>query len=226
MALSITDIKKLWGLAGGRCSAPHCGRECIPFLKLNDPTVIGEMAHVIPQSTKGPRGTAEPGEDIYENTILLCPTDHEIVDKAPQEFPCETLLAWKKTHEQRVAAPFRDGSFDTKEALFREIATVLIENRAIWEQWGPESYSAKKNPVSNAALAWQLRKVDGIIPRNARIVRLIESHSKFFPPKEYEVCCKFAQHAQAFERSAYDKLDVDAQPRFPREFQELIDRYV
>jgi hypothetical protein len=174
MALSATDIKKLWGRAGGRCSASDCGRDCVPFLNLNEPTVIGEMAHVVPQSTRGPRGTAERGEDIYENTT----------------------------------------------------ATVLIENKAIWEEWGPESYSAKQNPISNAALVWQLRKADGIIPRNARIVRLIESHANFFSPKEYEICCRFAQHAQAFEQSTHSKLDVDAQSRFPCEFQELIERYV
>src|SRR5206468_10533327 len=199
MALSSADIKKLWGLAAGRCSEPQCGQSCVPFLDPNNPTVIGEMAHMIPQSVRGPRGAVRPGEDTYENTILLCPTHHEIIDKAPGKFPRETLLAWKRSHEERVAAPFRDGVFDTKEGLCREIATVLIENKAIWCQWGPESFSAKTNPVSNAALTWQLRKLDGIVPRNARIVRLIESHARFFQPSEYDICCKFIQHADAFE---------------------------
>jgi HNH endonuclease len=226
MALSPADIKKLWGRAGGRCSEPQCGRDCVPFLDSNGPIVIGEMAHVIPQSTTGPRGGAEAGEDTYENTILLCPTHHTIVDKAPENFPRETLLAWKKTHEEKSATPFRDGVFDSKEDLCREVATILIENKAIWSQWGPESSSANTNPISNAALIWQLRKLDGIIPRNARIVRLIESHRKFFRPNEYRICCKFIQHADAFAKSAINRLDEDAQPRFPSDFADLMNQYV
>jgi hypothetical protein len=225
MAIAVNEIKKLWGLAGGRCSAPECGRECVPFLDAENPTVIGEMAHVIPQSRKGPRGDEKAGEDKYENLILFCPTDHTIVDKAPKKFPREKLLDWKKVHEEKVAAPFKDGVFDNKEALCREIATILIENKAIWTQWGPESFSAKKNPVSNAALFWQLRKLDGIAPRNSRIVRLIRSHVKFFSPEEYKLCCTFVEHADAFEKSAYARLDMDAQPRFPIEFEEMINKY-
>jgi len=226
MAIAAGEIKKLWGRAGGRCSAPQCGRDCVPFLNGSDPTIIGEMAHIIPQSKEGPRGAEKEGDDRYENLILVCPTDHTIVDKAPDRYPREKLLAWKSAHEERIASPFQDGVFDSKESLCREIATVLIENKAIWSQWGPESLAAKKNRVSNAAQVWQLRKLDGIVPRNARIVRLINSHKRLFSRDEYAVCRKFVEHADGFEKSAYDRLDVSAQPRFPKEFEEIINKYV
>lgn len=51
MAISNTDLKKLWGLSAGRCSKPGCNEECIKFLDPNYPTIIGEMAHVIAKKT-------------------------------------------------------------------------------------------------------------------------------------------------------------------------------
>jgi hypothetical protein len=56
MAISDVDIKKLWGLAAGYCSMPGCEEDCVKFLDPDDPTIIGEMAHVIAEKPKGPRG--------------------------------------------------------------------------------------------------------------------------------------------------------------------------
>lgn len=47
MSISDKDIRKLWGLAAGKCSFPSCGVDCIPFLNAENPTIIGEMAHII-----------------------------------------------------------------------------------------------------------------------------------------------------------------------------------
>src|ERR1019366_4311808 len=106
MSINSKDTKKLWGLAAGRCSRPGCDEECIRLLASN-PTVIGEMAHVIAQSPKGPRGVQQGGEDTYENLILLCPTHHSEIDKAPAgTFPPGILLDWKKQHEAEVANAF------------------------------------------------------------------------------------------------------------------------
>lgn len=71
MSISEKDIKKLWGLAAGRCSYPGCDENCLPFLDYDDPTIIGEMAHVIAKKPKGPRGQSDGGSDNYENLILL-----------------------------------------------------------------------------------------------------------------------------------------------------------
>jgi hypothetical protein len=57
MAIKEKDIKRLWGFAAGRCSRPGCDESCIRFLP-SDPTVIGEMAHIIAHSPIGPRGSA------------------------------------------------------------------------------------------------------------------------------------------------------------------------
>src|SRR5215213_839921 len=110
MAITEKDIKLLWGGAAGICSKPGCGEDCIKFVDVADPTLIGEMAHVIARKPKGPRGHAKGGTDHYSNLVLLCPTHHRLVDKAkPGTFSEELLLQWKADHEHsirsRLAAP-------------------------------------------------------------------------------------------------------------------------
>ncbi len=93
MPISEQDIKKLWGLAAGRCSKPGCGDDCVKFFGA-DPTIIGEMAHVIARQPKGRRGVPGGGSNSYDNLILLCPTHHTEIDKAPEgaEFPQLTCI--------------------------------------------------------------------------------------------------------------------------------------
>jgi hypothetical protein len=84
LSISEKDIKKLWGLAAGRCSYPGCAENCLPFLDCDTPTIIGEMAHVIAKKPKGPRGQYESVSNNYGNLILLCPTHHRMIDKAEE----------------------------------------------------------------------------------------------------------------------------------------------
>ncbi len=63
MAVSEPDTKKLWGLAAGRCSKPGCPQDCIVFVDQNDPTIVGEMAHVIDKQPHGKRSSSCGGAD-------------------------------------------------------------------------------------------------------------------------------------------------------------------
>ena len=123
MAISEKDLKRLWGLSGGRCAYPACNCDCLPFLGETDPTVIGEMAHVIAKKPSGPRGDGTGGDDTYENLVLLCPTHHTLVDKAPDgKYTVEMLHHWKAKHEESVsralAAPvFGDRDTDSSISL-------------------------------------------------------------------------------------------------------------
>lgn len=225
MAISTLDVKKLWGLAAGRCSAPGCDEECIKFLTPSDPTVIGEMAHIIAQSATGPRGDGVGGEDTYENLILLCPTHHRQVDKAPEgRFPIEMLYEWKDKHERRVASLFTGKIYENLSGLARYVKRLLIQNKEIWEQFGPESLTAQNNPVSSAYEVWVLRKLDTIVPNNREIINIIKTNVNLFSLAEYKACCQFIEHAEGFERNCY--LRTENVPKFPVPFEEVIDRYV
>jgi len=152
MSISKKDTKKLWGLAAGRCCFASCDDECIKFIDSSNPTVVGEMAHIIASSPAGPRSNGvSSGSNTYENLILLCPTHHHLVDKAPEKkFPVDLLLKWKREHEAEVTRAFLVPIYNNKMDLCGTISKLLVENRHIWEQWGPESKvcSARQNTVS------------------------------------------------------------------------------
>ena len=170
MAVRTKDIKKLWGLAARRCSRPGCSEQCIRFLT-DDPTVIGEMAHVIARRPSGPRGIATGGDDTYENLILLCPTHHTEIDKSPEgTFPAENLFAWKEEHEMRVTKALEAPKFATRRCLAVYVQRLLLQNYTVWKTCGPESDAAESNPLSNLAYIWSLRKLGTIIPNNRCIV--------------------------------------------------------
>jgi tetratricopeptide (TPR) repeat protein len=72
--------------------------------------VIGEEAHIVARSSKGPRGISqEVARDTYENTILLCPTDHAKVDAQWRSFPPKRLRGLKAAHEAWVTQQLHDG---------------------------------------------------------------------------------------------------------------------
>ncbi|MBL1213730.1 MAG: HNH endonuclease [Ignavibacteriae bacterium] len=224
MAISEKDIKKLWGRAAGRCSKPGCEEECVKFLDASDPTIVGEMAHIIAKKPDGPRGIASGGEDTYDNLILLCPTHHTEIDKALEGvFTIQELNRWKSQHEQNVTNSFKSPKYSSKEEMAKAINILLSHNFAIWMNFGPESPEASKNPLSNLVEFWNFRKLDTLIPNNRKIINIIKRNSELFELKDLQYGFEFIEHAEGFERNCYEKTEGTL--RFPIKFQEVINNY-
>ncbi len=180
---------------------------------------VGEMAHIIAHSEGGPRGRAGGGSDAYPNLILLCPTCHKKVDKAPEgEFTEEMLLRWKVDHEREIRSGGKTIKFETVDTLKQAISLKLLENRHLWETLGPQSEAAKADPGSNLARVWDLKKLDTIIPNNYFIMNCIESNIKLLTTATFKIYLRFKAHACTFEQNQYGRLDQ--YPLFPREFAE------
>jgi len=225
MSISTKDLKKLWGMAAGRCSKPGCSDECIRFLDADDPTVIGEMAHIIAKKPDGPRGQAEGGEDTYENLILLCPTHHTEIDKAPEgTFTAEEIHRWKSVHEQNVSDSFLSPKFESMPDLAKAIKRLLVQNHQVWRSAGPESAEAKANPMSNLVEVWNLRKLDTIVPNNRKIINIININSHLIDVSDLELYYEFIEHAEGFERNCYER--TEGVLRFPKGFEEVVNKYV
>ncbi len=225
MTITEKDVKKLWGLAAGRCSYPGCDQECIRFLDSKDPTVIGEMAHVIAKKPNGPRGISTGGTDTYENLILLCPTHHTEIDKGPTgKFSIDLLYKWKSTHEERVRQSFKSPKFSDRKTLAHCLKRLLIENKTIWKQYGPDSQEATMNPLSNLAKIWIFRKLNTMIPNNRKIINMIEQNKELIDLVDYVYCTEFIEHAEGFEQNCY--VRTEGIPRFPVNFERMVDRYV
>lgn len=220
MAISDPNIKRLWGKAAGRCSFPGCNQDCLVHLTSASPTIIGEMAHVIAKSKGGPRGASEDGSDEYVNLILLCPSHHRLIDKAPPDsFSEETLLRWKHEHEKNVDARLKAPSFGDRVLLNQFVSKLLIENHACWSVYGPEGSAAKTNLNSELADIWAYRKLSLLAPNNRSIISAIRSNSGLFSAEEYAVCCLFFEHAEGFERNTIKP--IEGVPRFPPGFKEI-----
>jgi hypothetical protein len=123
MTISARDRKRLWGKSGGRCAL--CGRPLIHVgHNQGAETVIGEEAHIIGERPGAARHLvlAATERDAYENRILLCPTDHVLVDGQAEHWTVARLRAIKDAHERtmtaRTADVRRDGvDFDMPEAV-------------------------------------------------------------------------------------------------------------
>lgn len=218
MAISDNDYKLLWGRAAGICSNPECRSDLTVLLEGTTAYNVGEMAHVIARRPGGPRGVPVGGSDSYDNLILLCPTCHRKIDKAPEgTYPTEILFRWKADHETEIRQRGSSQQFETIARLKQFVSRLLIENRVIWKQLGPRSEAAQTDPGSNLHLVWQLRKLDTIVPNNRKAINAIEANKALLNDSEFAAFLAFKTHAQAFEAHQYQR--IDCYPLFPAEFE-------
>jgi len=219
MTTSDSDTKLLWGRAAGICSNPDCRADLTVILTETESFNIGEMAHVVARRPGGPRGVKEGGADTYENLILLCPTCHRRIDKAPSgQHPIEKILYWKSQHEENIRKLGSEQRFSSSHALKEYVTRLLAENHSLWQQLGPQSPTANADPGSNLYLVWNYRKLDTILPNNRKIINTVLANQNLLSPAEYKVFVSFKTHALAFE--AHQFARTDAYPLFPVEFTE------
>jgi len=79
------------------CANPLC------LNSIMDPctnTITGQIAHIVPYSSNGPRGneTILNKDDInsFNNLLFLCPICHKIIDTKPNEYSINILQQWKQ----------------------------------------------------------------------------------------------------------------------------------
>ena len=95
---------KLWVKAAGRCEFRGCNEPVWRNnLTLSDRN-FGEVAHIIPVSEGGPRGSEESADlrIDYSNLILLCQRCHKEIDDDTDRYSVELLHRWKQEHEDRI----------------------------------------------------------------------------------------------------------------------------
>jgi hypothetical protein len=219
MAISEADGKLLWGRAAGICSNPSCKADLTSILQEPNSYNVGEMAHIIARSEDGPRGESGGGSDKYANLMLLCPTCHRHIDKAPDgTYTVEQLDKWKRDHESAIRHRMSEAIYENITELKGEVAKLLMQNRIIWEQYGPESSIARKDPGSNSYKIWNYRKLDTVIPNNQKINNMIEANIKLLNADDYKSFLLFKNHATSFEANQYCR--VSSYALFPAEFSE------
>jgi hypothetical protein len=77
-----------------------------PGTEADDPSVFGELAHIVARRAGGPRagGLDEDKLDSHENLMLLCNKHHKQVDDQPNHFTVDRLHQIKRDHTEWVAS--------------------------------------------------------------------------------------------------------------------------
>ena len=100
------DLKILLLRSGGFCAFPTCPTHLVaPETSEDSPVILGEIAHIIARSSKGPRGSSALSKeelDKYENLILLCRDHHKVIDSQPNTFTSRVLKEMKMSHERKM----------------------------------------------------------------------------------------------------------------------------
>ena len=145
MGITLKTHKMLWGRSGNMCAFPECKKILVVDETFtDDPSIIGEEAHIVAEKENGPRGNSPltlEQRNKYDNLILLCSVDHKTVDDQPIEYTVEKLHQFKDEHEKWV----RDNlNIDNKKIKDDELYATYIEkfieltdlhNWTNWTSW-------------------------------------------------------------------------------------------
>ncbi|WP_263840622.1 HNH endonuclease [Salinibacter sp.] len=81
---------------------PNCKQPLIEDeTRTDDPSVIGEEAHIVARKQDGPRGNSEltsEERDRFDNLILLCRNHHKTIDDQVEKYTVKRLKSIKKKH--------------------------------------------------------------------------------------------------------------------------------
>ena len=224
MSISEKTKRMLITRSGGYCANPNCHQDLFPFFETGEITNIEELAHIIGQSEKGPRGKHKlklAERDEYKNIIVLCPNCHRKIDKNPKLYPDKTLIDWKSNHESAISNCFNVPILPNRNSLRILIDALLRENKLIHETYSIESDFAK-NDFSDASELWRILSIQKIIPNNRKILNLLTANKHLLNENELSLLEKFKIHKEGFE---YNKLSGDKNSSvilFPKEFNNIL----
>lgn len=159
---SIPDGVKalLWLRAGGRCQFEGCNDPLWEDGLTTLPMNASQMAHIVADSTEGPRGDVVDSPRLAKdvsNLMLLCTTHHKLVDTKEHEarYPRSRLEQMKENHERRIEL-MTSFHCDKHTRLVTYWANVgekkhFMADHIMREAVLPHAYPASSHPLSLAS---------------------------------------------------------------------------
>ncbi len=116
----------LMARSAGLCNFAGCHKTLVLKTEKDGEIHLSEVAHIYPLGKGGPRakkGATIPiaKKNAPDNLLLLCPTHHTQVDKAPKSYPEEMLRTMKHDLEGKIATAAR---MATADVTFQELDAV------------------------------------------------------------------------------------------------------
>lgn len=214
---------RLFADSGGYCQCPSCNNQL--FVDTGAKNIhLAEMAHIIAAGDNGPRADAKISaaeKGSYDNLILLCANCHTTVDKAPVDFPDETIRGWKRKHVERIASLFGAVEYSDRASARKAIEPALAENRAVFDQFGPDN-DYRADPESELAGVWQRKMKSIILANNRKILTVVDANSRHLNAAERKVLEAFRQHVDDLEAKHIGESGGDVASRFPAGMSEIL----
>jgi len=140
MPITLKTHKMLWGRSASKCAI--CRADLVEDMsETDDPSVLGEEAHIIAREKGGPRGDSDLPEeqrDKYANLILLCQKDHKIIDDQPRKYTVEKLQEIKMQHIKWVEDnlhPDKGKRIDEEEYATYIEEFIALSGLDQWNEW-------------------------------------------------------------------------------------------
>ncbi|MGH3564691.1 MAG: hypothetical protein ACRDRH_01380 [Pseudonocardia sp.] len=211
----------LWSESGGHCQNPECRTDLHSFVKH---THIGELAHIIPASMEGPRADEGPelkeGERaLPENVVVLCPTCHSVIDKAPEEYPANVLRGWKRRSQEARAVAHGTPVFTLRSEAREFVEELLGANRAVFDLYGPldEVFDDTR------AEQWRRHVNDTIIPNNRTLLRVLQVNRGWLTGAGKATVHLFAVHVQELEERHLEGNWTPGSTKFPNAMESILE---
>lgn len=137
--------------------------------------VLGEAAHIVGDSDRGPRGASAlsaADRDRYANLILLCSRHHQLVDADPAKYTVDILHRFKDEHEKSVEQ--RMGPVDEEASVLPVSRDVVYSTLLTIERMPAFVYTAPCELTPNEILERQrLLRAGEVAPFIQRAGQLI-----------------------------------------------------
>jgi hypothetical protein len=215
--------RRLFAASAGYCQNPGCSNEL--FIDASGKSIhIAEMAHVFAANDGGPRSNPDLSKQergAFENLVMLCANCHTMVDKAPDAFPDNMMLNWKREHANKLQGLFGAVKFGDRAGARQAVGPLLAENHSIFRQYGPH-IDAAQNPESGAAEQWKRKMLTRILPNNRRILAILDANRDLLNVNEKAALEQFRQHIDDLEAFHIEGNEEDAS-RFPGDLTKILE---
>lgn len=152
---------------------------------------------------------------------MLCANCHTIVDKAPDAYPDEMILGWKREHANKLQGLFGAMKFSGRPDARHAVEPLLAENWAIFNRYGPH-VDAARNPESGVAEQWKRKMLTRILPNNRRMLAILDANRHLLVSDEKATLEQFRQHIDDLEAFHIEENKEDAS-RFPGEMSKILE---
>lgn len=144
-----------------------------------------------------------------------------MVDKAPDAYPDELMLRWKREHANKLQGLFGSVQFGDRAAARQVVEPLLAQNFAIFQQYGPH-IDAARNPESGAAEQWKRKMLTRILPNNRRLLSILDANRNLLNDDEKQTLELFRQHIDDLEAFHIEGNREDAS-RFPGNLSKILE---